>query len=98
MGYVVGDEASGLWTAVPYPPFGARVTGSANQHEDVVRIDPATGAERVEAHRAPLPTLLAEEGLAQGEATVLGGSFFVLDPPFRANGYLGFSHLARVTP
>lgn len=96
-GAVVGDEESGLWTAVPYPPFGLRVTASANKHEDVIRINPDTGNEQVMAEGAPLPTLLAQEGVAEGEATVLDGSYFVLEPPFKANGYLGFSRLTRVT-
>lgn len=98
VGTVVGDDANGLWTVVPYPPFGLRVTASANKHEDVIRIDPDTGAEQLMAQQPPLPTLLAEEHLAQGEATVFGGSFFVLEPPFEAKGYLGFSRLVRVVP
>lgn len=99
---VVGDEESGLWTVVPYPPFAPGVIPSAdtraNKHEDVIRINPATGKEQVMAEWAPLPTLLAEEGVAQGEATVLDGSYFVLEPPFRVNESLGFSRLARVKP
>jgi hypothetical protein len=78
--------------------IGSRITTSENKHEDVIRIDPKTGAEQLMAQRSPLPTILAEEGLAQGEATVLGRSFFVLEPPFHANGYLGFTRLVRVTP
>lgn len=97
-GVVVGDEESGLWTAVPYPPIGEQVTPSANKHEDVIRIDASTGREQVMAQRSPLPTLLAEEGLAEGEATVFDGSFFVLEPPFREYNYLGFTSLVRVTP
>jgi hypothetical protein len=94
---VVGDEADGLWTAVPFPPFGTGpVTPSENTRQDIVRIDPDTGAETVAAAAAPVPTLDAEEGMTAGQAAYLDGSLFVLQPPFRADGYLGYEVLDRV--
>lgn len=94
---VVGDEADGLWTAVPFPPFGpGPVTSAQNTRQDIVKIDPDSGAETVVGSIAPIPTLDAEEGLATGQATYLDGSLFLLQPPFRADGYLGYEILDRV--
>ncbi len=92
---VVGDEAEGLWTVVPYPPVGSTLR-SGPYPEDVIRIDPDSGKETVVA---VLPrTVLApdDEGLTTGQASYINGSLFVLEPPFEAYGYLGYSKLVRV--
>jgi hypothetical protein len=102
---VVGDEANGLWTAVPYPamdgPIRHSQTGSwtapgQNRQQNIVEINPDTGRETVESRIDPEPTLNAEEGVIAGQSVFLDGAFFILQPPFRANGYLGYSHLVRV--
>jgi hypothetical protein len=94
---VVGDEADGLWTVVPYPPIGVtRTTGP--YPEDVVSIDPNSGRETVVTvlPRVVLPS--DDAGLTTGQSAFFLGSLFVLEPPFEARGYLGYSKLIRVTP
>ncbi len=56
-------------------------------------INPDTGAERVVATLPPLVVPLTAEfsGLVQGQAVVLGGSLYLLEPPYQQNGYLGYS-------
>jgi hypothetical protein len=92
---VVGDDADGLWTVVPYPPLASKVP-SGKYPEDVVRIDPNTGKETVVATlpRNVLPD--DEAGLNAGQGVYVEGSLFALEPPFRADGYLGYSRLLRV--
>jgi hypothetical protein len=97
-GLVVGTMADGLWTAVPYPPFGRAASPSSNRSEVVVHIDATTGHEAVVARLSPFPQLTAEDGLTPGEGVVFDGSLYLLRPPFDANGYLGFSRLVRVSP
>jgi len=95
---VVGDEADGLWTAVPYPAFGATPSLTDNHQLNVVRLDPDTGKQTVEAILPALPQLTAEQGLVDGSMAIFGGNFFVLEPPFRQGGWQGYSELARITP
>ncbi len=105
VGGVVGDETQGLWAVVASPPITGRVVRSPsgtwtapgqNERQDVVRIAPDTGAEKVVATLKRLPVLEAETGTVTGQSTVLGGSLYILQPPFRADGYLGYSTLVRV--
>ena len=93
---VIGDESVGLWTMQwTHPPTGASPSASP---QEIVGINPDTGAERVVATLPPLivPDTGAGEGLLQGEAAVLDGSLYLLEPPFQRYGYLGYSTLVRV--
>ena len=65
---------------------------------DVVRLDPDTGKQTVEAILPALPQLTAEQGLADGSAAFFDGSYYLLEPPFRQGGWQGYSELARITP
>ncbi len=102
---VVGGESDGLWDAVADPPLvghftrspsGAWSSPGQNTRQDIVEIDPDTGSETVRSAIRPVPTLTAETGTVVGQSTYLDGSFFILQPPFRANGYLGYEVLVRV--
>jgi hypothetical protein len=93
---VVGGEKDGLWTAVPYPPFAS--TGSPNDNHQlyVIRLDPDTGAQTVEAVLPPSPEVTAQFGIAVGAAAFSDGAFFLLEPPSQGGGYEGYSGLVRV--
>jgi hypothetical protein len=93
---VVGNEAEGLWTVVPYPPLGTRLV-SGPYPQIVIRIDPDSGKETVAA-TLPRFVLPDDEGLTTAQAAYFEGSLFVLEPPFDARGYLGYTQLIRVTP
>ena len=91
---VVGDEADGLWAIVPNT---SNTASGDTFREDVVRIDPASGKETVFVTLPPfvMPAATFVDTLP---AAVSAGSLFVLEPPYRANGFLGYSTLVRVTP
>ena len=94
---VIGDESDGLWTMLwQWPPTALPPTSPRPQ--EIVHINPDTGAERVVATLPPLtiPIGQGEYGLLPGQAAVLGESMYLLEPPFRVNGYLGYSILVRV--
>jgi hypothetical protein len=93
---VVGSESDGLWTAVPSPPFGVRLSPNDNKRQDIVHIDPDTGDEQVTTTISPIDNIDAEVGILGGRAAYVDGYFLLLQPPFRADGYLGFDHLVRV--
>lgn len=84
---VVGDEADGLWTV--------QLIAGVQQ---IVSIDPQTGAEAVAATLPYFQEPLANqsEGLAPDQAVYYEGALYILLPPFRSNGYLGYSSVARV--
>lgn len=95
---VVGDATAGLWTVEPFPPLGSKIPSAPYPNQDVVRIDPNTGAEHVVAtlKGIPIPISLSG-GTTKNQMAYFGGSLFVLEPPFLAsNGYMGFSKLIRV--
>lgn len=95
---VIGDETDGLWTMQWDPPLTSGVPHGSSAQQ-VVRIDPDTGAEQVVANLPPIPVPLPGEGadgLLSGQATVLDGAVYLLEPPFRANGYQGYSTLIRI--
>ncbi len=94
-GEVVGNLSEGLWTEVP----AIRLIGSGLHpvREDILEINPATGAEKVIAKLAPLPTLNAEIGPLPQQMVFVDGSLYLLQPPFEADGYLGYSQLIKVT-
>ena len=87
---VIGDEADGLWT-MEY--------ASASQ-EQIIHIDPDTGSESVVATvpAAPIPSSETDGGLVPGQAVYFGGSLYLLEPPYRQNGYLGYTSIVRVVP
>jgi hypothetical protein len=88
---VIGDETVGLWTMQWSP--------SDPSLEQIIQVDPDTGAEAVVATlpSVVLPNYETDEGLAAGEAVYLDGSLYLLEPPYRVNGYLGYSSIARVS-
>jgi hypothetical protein len=93
---VIGDESEGLWTMQwTNPPIGNSSTPST---QEIVGINPDTGAEKVVATLPPhaVPLGGAGEGLVQGQAAVLDGSLYILEPPFKVRGYIGYSTLVRV--
>ncbi len=93
---MVGDASDGLWAAPP----------SAYDVQQVVRIDPMSGAVSIEATLkagySGSAKYLYMSPLTAWTGVTLGGSFFVLDPPFHCQcgpGTVGsFSALYRVTP
>jgi hypothetical protein len=87
---VIGDEANGLWT----------MQWVSATREEIVHIDPDTGSESVVGTlpSARLPTYETDEGLRQGQSAYFNGSFYLLEPPFRKNGYLGYTSIVRVVP
>ncbi len=86
---VVGDATDGLWT-IPWPPT---VTGQ----QQVIHIDPGTGAESVAATLPVVPGL-GSTGLVQGQAVFFDGSLYLLEPPFKKDGYLGYTSIVRIHP
>jgi hypothetical protein len=98
-GNVIGGETHGLWATVPLPSIGNGTAGS-NRYDAVLRIDPNTGNESVIAKLSPLTNLEAENqvlGVRQ-DGALFHGSLYLLKPPFRVRGYLGYSELVRITP
>jgi len=87
---VVGDEADGLWT----------MQWSSPTREEIIRIDPDTGSESVVGTlpSSPLPTYDTDEGLTVGQGAYFKGSLYLLEPPFRKDGYLGYTSIVRVVP
>ena len=87
---VIGDEADGLWTMEYVSP---------NQ-EQIIHIDPDTGSETVVAKvpAAPIPSYESDAGLVPGQAVYFGGSLYLLEPPYRQNGYVGYTSIVRVVP
>jgi hypothetical protein len=93
---VIGDESNGLWTMQwTHLPTGVSPTPSP---QEIVVINPDTGAERVVATLPALvvPRTAEYSGLVQGQAVVLDGSLYLLEPPFEQDGYLGYSTLVKV--
>lgn len=87
---VIGDEADGLWT-MDYASPG---------QEQIIHIDPDTGSETVVANvpAAPIPSYESDGGLVPGQAVYFGGSLYLLEPPYRLNGYVGYTSIVRVVP
>jgi hypothetical protein len=94
---VIGDESDGLWTMQwTHLPTGVSSTPSP---QEIVGINPDTGAERVVATLPALVVPLSGEysGLVQGQAAVLDGSLYLLEPPFvESERDLGYKSLVRV--
>jgi hypothetical protein len=84
---VIGDETDGLWTL----QLNAGV-------QQIVSIDPRTGTESVAAtlpyQQEPISN--QEEGLVPNQAVYYERALYILLPPFRSNGYLGYTSVVRV--
>jgi hypothetical protein len=91
---VVGDGTTGLFSVGPYPPFGSDIVSSPRV-QDVVRIDPASGAETVLDSIGPFP-VSATGVLGDNQLASVHGWLFVLEPTRQANGYSSFPDLVRV--
>jgi len=93
---MVGDAADGLWAAPP----------TAYDEQQVVRIDPRSGALRIEAAwkagYSGSAKYLYLSPLASWTGVTLAGSFFLLDPPVPSPSGTetvgSFSALYRITP
>jgi hypothetical protein len=93
---VVGDAADGLWAAAP----------TSYDEQQVVRINPASGASSIEAAwKTGYPgsaKYLYLSPLTSWNGVSLAGSFFLLDPPLQSQtgaATIGsFSALYRITP
>ncbi len=96
--FVVGNEQAGIWLTTPDPPFGATASPTANQHLDVVRLDPDTGKPIVEAQLPPLDLVAAESGTAPETAAFFAGNYFLLQSPGTSGSTYDFTQLLRVTP
>ena len=93
--YVIGDDTDGLWAMQWTPPLSP----GKPRPQQVIYIDPTTGKESVAATLPPVvyPTSVPSDGLVAGQGVYLDGALYLLEPPFRANGYLGYSSIVRVT-
>ncbi len=85
---VIGNETDGLWTLQ-----------SKAGVQQIVFIDPQTGAERVAGTLPDVqePIVNQQDGLLPDQAVYYEGALYVLLPPFRLNGYLGYTSVVRVT-
>ena len=93
---VVGNAADGLWTMQWAPAVGTAIN-PAPRRQNIVRIDPITGAETVTATLSPLAVpISATGGLDSGQGALFAGSLYLLEPPFRRGDYFGYSRLVRV--
>ncbi len=90
---VVGDQPQGLWT-IQWTAPGATPPISS---QEIVRIDPSTGAETVVATLPPLPIPPAQGlGLVPGQAAVLGHSLYLLEPPDGAGVTVRYAALVKI--
>ncbi len=87
---VIGNETNGLWTMQWRSPT----------EEEIIHIDPDTGSASVAdtLPSAPLPTYVTDEGLTQGQGVVFDGALYLLEPPYRTNGYLGYTSIVKLVP
>ena len=85
---VIGNEADGLWT----------MQWSSPGKEEIISIDPDTGTTSVAATipSAQLPSYETDQGLVDGQAVYFDGDLYLLEPPFRVGGYLGYASVVRV--
>jgi hypothetical protein len=85
---VIGNESDGLWSMQYATPT----------EEEIVHIDPDTGAESVVATvpAVALPSPLTDGGLVAGQGVYFDGRLYLLEPPFHKNGYLGYESIVGV--
>jgi hypothetical protein len=90
---MAGDATGGLWTVVPAP---------AGTTQDVIRINPATGAWQTVASLKPGYATPSAVPYVPWQAVTVGGSMFLLDPATDSGTYPyqpeGFSALYRISP
>jgi hypothetical protein len=85
---VIGNEAEGLWTFQWY-----------SDGQQIVAINPDTGSESVAATLPYIPQPeYVDPGLAQGQGVYFDGALYFLEPPFRVNGWIGYSSIVKVVP
>jgi hypothetical protein len=91
---VVGDAADGLWAMQWTQP----ASPGASSSQQVIFINPDTGAESVAARVPPVvyPNGVPTNGLVQGQGVYFNGALYLLEPPFRQDGYLGYTSIVRV--
>jgi len=94
---VVGGPLPGLWTVtvVPLPVEQPGHPVSATSNQVVIRIDPNTGDEHLVAVLQDIPTSPAV-GITGPQLAFSNGWLYVLEPPFHANGYLGYTTIYQV--
>jgi hypothetical protein len=92
--WVVGDATDGLWAMQWTPP----ASPGASSSQQVIFINPDTGAESVAATVPPVvyPNGVPTNGLVQGQGVYFDGALYLLEPPFRQDGYLGYTSIVRV--
>ncbi len=90
---VVGDAVDGLWTMRPAVP-------GETWERQVLSVDPETGAESVAATvpGVPIPPSPESTGLIEGQEVFFDGSLYLLEPPFKKDGYLGYTSIVRIRP
>ncbi len=92
--WVVGDTTDGLWAM----QWSQAASPGASTSQQIISINPDTGAESVVATTPPIvyPNGVPTNGLVQGQAVFFHGALYLLEPPFRQDGYLGFTSIVRV--
>jgi hypothetical protein len=92
--WVVGDATDGLWAMQWSEP----ISPGASSSQEVISINPDTGAESVAATLPPVvyPDGVPTNGLVDGQAAYFDGALYLLEPPFRLNDYLGYTSIVRV--
>lgn len=92
--WVVGDAADGLWAMQWSQP----ISPGASSSQQIISINPDTGTETVVATTPPVvyPNGVPTNGLVQGQGVFFDGALYLLEPPFRQDGYLGYTSIVRV--
>lgn len=92
--WVVGNATTGLWAMEWSEP----ISPGASSSQQVISINPETGAESVAATLPPVvyPNGVPTNGLVDGQGAYFDGALYLLEPPFRLNGYLGYTSIVRV--
>lgn len=92
--WVVGDAADGLWAMQWSQP----ASPGASSSQQIISINPDTGTESVVATTPPVvyPDGVPTNGLVQGQAVFFHGALYLLEPPFRQDGYLGYTSIVRI--
>jgi hypothetical protein len=88
---VIGDASQGLWTVRWRSPSPAR--SPAPEPQQVLQINPSTGRHSIMTTLPPLPASYTT-GLSQGQAAVLDGYIYILEPPYRPG--MAYPELIRV--
>ncbi len=92
--YVIGDNADGLWAMQWTKP----VSPGTSSPQQIISVDSATGTESVVATLPPVvyPIGAPSGGLVQGQGVHFDGALYLLEPPFRERGYLGYTSIVRI--